>query len=35
VRDHKERLNKTNMEYGEAAARKDAPIKKKEAGDDD
>jgi nitroimidazol reductase NimA-like FMN-containing flavoprotein (pyridoxamine 5'-phosphate oxidase superfamily) len=35
VRDYKERLNKTNMEYGEAAARKDAPIKKKEAGDDD
>ena len=29
VRDYKERVNKRNFEYGEAAARKDAPIKKK------
>ncbi|KAG0646478.1 Chromatin-associated swi6 [Hyphodiscus hymeniophilus] len=32
---YKERVNKTNSEYGEAAARKDAPVKKKEAGEED
>ena len=32
---YKERVNKTNSEYGEAAARKDAPVKKKEVDEED
>jgi nitroimidazol reductase NimA-like FMN-containing flavoprotein (pyridoxamine 5'-phosphate oxidase superfamily) len=32
---YRERVNKVNFEYGEAAARKDAPVKKKEVGEED
>jgi hypothetical protein len=35
VLEYKETLNKTNFEYAEAAARKDAPVKKKEPGEED
>lgn len=34
VRAYVEGLNKGNFEYAESAARKDAPVKKKEVGED-
>ncbi|KAF8860386.1 hypothetical protein BDZ45DRAFT_672682 [Acephala macrosclerotiorum] len=35
VLEYKETMNKTNFEYAEAAARKDAPVKKKEPGEEE
>lgn len=35
VLEYRESANKGNVEYAEAAARKDAPVKKKEAGEED
>lgn len=35
VKAYREGLNKLNFEYAQAAARKDAPVKKKEVGEDD
>lgn len=35
VLEYRESLNKTNVEYAEAAARKDAPVKRKEPGEED
>ena len=32
---YRERVNRRNEEYAEAAARKDAPVKKKEVGEED
>jgi uncharacterized protein len=35
VTEYKEMMNKSNWDYAEAAARKDAPVKRKEDGDDE
>lgn len=35
VMTYRERINKANMTYAEEAARKDAPVKKKDVGDED
>jgi len=35
VTEYKERMNWENRAYAEAAARKDAPVKRKEDGDDE
>jgi hypothetical protein len=34
VTEYKEMMNKMNWEYAEAAARKDAPVKRKDDGDE-
>lgn len=35
VMEYKETLNKSNFEYAQAAARKDAPVKKREPEEED